>query len=196
VAAVIYRQLARRSPQAWVRQVTLQIVSPEPPPGGCAIDLGRQPQQQLKGTYPMATKSDRFPKRFLSAADLKGKPVRLTIKREYTEELQGADGDKKPKSILSFVETNKELVLNVTNFDAICDATGEYDSANWPGWKIILYPTKTQMAGKTVDCIRVRAPDQAAMKLVSPSPPAPAPETKPADKAAGDPDDMDDEIPF
>ena len=58
----------------------------------------------------MATKADRFPKRFLSAADLKGKPVKLTIEREYTEELQGSDGAKKLKSIMSFVGTAKELV--------------------------------------------------------------------------------------
>jgi hypothetical protein len=136
----------------------------------------------------MATKSDRFPKRFLSAADLKGKTVRLTIEREYTEELQGADGDKKLKSILSFAGTDKELVLNVTNFDAICDATGEYDTENWAGKKIELYPTQTRLGGKTVDCIRVRAPEQAAMKLASPAPtPAPSPEPAP---------DLDDEIPF
>jgi hypothetical protein len=137
----------------------------------------------------MATKADRFPKRFLSAADLKGKPVKLTIDREYTEELAGSDGAKKLKSIVSFKGTGKELVCNITNFDAICDATGEYDTANWPGQPIELYPTKTKMAGKTVDCIRVRAPDQKVMKL----PPESAPPPEPAPAAE---DAMDDEIPF
>ena len=140
----------------------------------------------------MATKSERFPKRFLSAPDLKGKPVKLTIDREYTEELAESDGVKKLKSILSFKGTTKELVVNQTNFDAICDATGKYDSADWGGQEIVLYPTKTQMAGKPVDCIRTRAPDQKAMKLV----PKPAPEPPPPETVPAAPDDMDVEIPF
>jgi hypothetical protein len=139
----------------------------------------------------MATKSERFPKRFVSAPDLKGKPVKLTIEREYTEPLAGPDGVKKEKSILSFKGTSKELVLNQTNFEAICDAIGEYDSTNWRGKTIVLYPTKTTMAGKPVDCIRVRAPDQKVMELApAPAPEPPPPETVPADF------DMDDEIPF
>jgi hypothetical protein len=151
----------------------------------------RQSQPQLKG-YHMATKSERFPKRFLSAPDLKGKPVTLVIAREYTEELQGSDGTKKMKSILSFERTGKELVLNQTNFDAICDATGEYDSANWPGKKIVFFPTTTQLGGKTTPCIRVRRPDQRAMELAAESPPPPEP--VPAAVLVDDP--MDDEIPF
>jgi hypothetical protein len=141
----------------------------------------------------MATKGERFPKRFLAAADLKGKPVRLVIKGEYEEELEDASGKKKKKSILSFDGTNKELVLNGTNFDSIADITGEYDSKNWPGKKIELYPTKTPMAGQSVDCIRVRAPAQTATKLAPPPAPVPKPEPK---QNPGSSDDMDDEIPF
>jgi hypothetical protein len=152
-------------------------------------DGGNFSHARTEEATEMATKSERFPKRFLSAPDLKGKPVKLTIEREYTEELAGSDGVKKLKSILSFKSTDKELVLNQTNFDAICDATGNYDSADWGGQPIVLYPTKTQMAGKPVDCIRVRAPDQKTMKL----PPEPAPPPEPA--LAAD-DHWDDEVPF
>jgi hypothetical protein len=138
----------------------------------------------------MATESDRFPKRFLSAADLKDKPLAVTIKAEYTEELQSADGEKKSKSILSFKETDKELVLNVTNFDSICDITGKFDTEEWPGEKIELYPDKTRMGGKTVDCVRVRAPEQKELKLKKQTR---AP--KPAEPAKVDPG-FRDEIPF
>jgi hypothetical protein len=113
----------------------------------------------------MATKAERFPKRFLSAADLKGKPLRLQIKDEYGEELTDTKGVKKEKSILSFTGTNKELVLNSTNFDLIQDLTGEIDTDNWKGAVIVLVPDKTQMSGKIVDCIRVRAPDQGTLDL-------------------------------
>ena len=56
----------------------------------------------------MAMKADRFPKRFLRCADLKGKPVRLEIEREYEEELTDNSGKVQSKSILSFVGTKKE----------------------------------------------------------------------------------------
>ena len=153
-------------------------------------DGGNSSHARTEEATEMATKSDRFPKRFLSAPDLKGKPVKLTIEREYTEELAGSDGVKKSKSILSFKGTDKELVLNMTNFDSICDATGEYDTTNWVGQPIVLYPTKTTMAGKPVDCIRLRAPDPKAMKLPPAPPPKPAPKAEPELDA-----DMDDEIP-
>jgi hypothetical protein len=133
----------------------------------------------------MATKAERFPKRFLAAADLNGKPVRLEIRREYVEELTDTAGKKKDKSILAFVGTDKELVLNATNFDSIIDITGEGDTEAWAGKKVELYPTTTHLGGKTVDCIRVRAPGQPEMKLV-PSAPTPS-AAKP---------ELDDEIPF
>ena len=44
----------------------------------------------------------------------------------------------------------------MTNFDAVADICGA-DTDGWPGCQIELYPSKTQMGGKTVDCIRVRA---------------------------------------
>ena len=34
----------------------------------------------------------------------------------------------------------------------------DHDAAEaWPGTRIELYPTKTQMGGRVVDCIRIRA---------------------------------------
>jgi hypothetical protein len=143
----------------------------------------------------MATKDERFPKRFLSADDLKGKPIRLEIKREYLEELADTTGKKRNKSILAFAGTTKELVLNVTNWEKIAEITGEYDSENWQGRKVELYPTTTEMAGKTVDCIRIRAPAQKEMKLKKSAPAPKAPEAEPDDADAVDPD-FDDEIPF
>jgi hypothetical protein len=142
----------------------------------------------------MATKQDRFPRRFLSAPDLKGKPVTLKIGREYMEELADTTGKKRNKSIMSFKGTDKELVLNVTNFDSIVEATGEHDSEKWSGKKIVLYPTTTQMGGKTLDCIRVRGPAQKEMTLKSA--PEPAPEPKPEPETENGDDDTDDEIPF
>jgi hypothetical protein len=143
----------------------------------------------------MATKADRFPKRFLCAADLKGKPVRLTIKREYSEELEDTSGKKKEKSILSFEGTDKELVLNVTNFDSVAFITGQEDAEDWPGEKIELYPTITNMRGETVECIRICALGSAPTSAPKPASKS-APKTAPAPALPSIGDDLDDEIPF
>jgi hypothetical protein len=70
--------------------------------------------------------------------------------------------------------------LNMTNFDAVADICGD-DTEFWPGQKIELYPTTTQMGGKTVDCVRIRRPRELPL--------APPKRVKPEAE-------FDDEIPF
>ena len=60
-----------------------------------------------------------------------------------------------------------------------------YGIEDWIGKKIELYPSTTQMGGKTVECIRVRSPAQREL-------PAPPPKSK----SEPDDDELDDEIPF
>src|SRR4051794_9524469 len=48
-----------------------------------AVQPSADSGMQLRGTLKMATKEERFPKRFLSAPDLKGNSVKLEIRREY-----------------------------------------------------------------------------------------------------------------
>jgi hypothetical protein len=57
------------------------------------------------------------------------------------------------------------LELNATNRNSIQQLYGDKVSA-WLGRLITLYPTQTDMAGQTVDCIRVRnqVPGQAATR--------------------------------
>jgi hypothetical protein len=73
----------------------------------------------------------------------------------------------------------------MTNWDAVAEITGEDDTEKWPGHKVELYPTTTEMKGKIVDCIRIRAPAQGELKSAAKKKPA-----KPVT------DDMDDAIPF
>jgi hypothetical protein len=124
-----------------------------------------------------------FPSKYLKAADLKGKPHIVTIESAPYEPLKGLDGKENNKIVLSFKNAEKTLPLNATNFDAVCDATGCLDTGEWPGQRIELYPTKTPMGGKLVDCIRIRRPSSRPAAAAPPPPPPPA-------------DDMSDEIPF
>jgi hypothetical protein len=90
------------------------------------------------------------------------------------------------KIVLHFQNAEKSLPLNVTNFEAVCDATGYPDSEDWPGQRIELYPTKTTMGGKTTDCIRIRQPSASRPVPTAPPPPPPL---EPANE-------MNDEIPW
>ena len=137
----------------------------------------------------MATRDQAFPSRFLKAGDLNGKPLTLTIASAAYETLKNHKGADEQKLCVGFLKTKKLLVVNVTNFDAITDATGEADSDNWPGHKIEVYPSEVQIGSETKPCLRVRAPDQAELKAKPTATKRPT-KTPPPD------DDMDDAIPF
>jgi hypothetical protein len=125
-------------------------------------------------------RDDVFPSKYLKAADLKGKAHIVMIEAAPYETLKGLDGEENNKIVLHFKNAEKTLPLNATNFDAVCDATGCPDTEDWPGKQIEVYPTKTLMRGKHVDCIRIRRPPS------RPTPPPPPPPT----------DEMSDEIPY
>ncbi len=104
------------------------------------------------------TRDQAFPSKYLKAADLKGKPFTVTIDRAPFEMLKGLDGEEQHKTVLHFRGTEKMMPLNSTNWDSVAEITGCPDSDDWPGQRIELYPTKTHLGGKQVDCIRIRRP--------------------------------------
>ena len=71
-----------------------------------------------------------FPSRWLKAADLEPHGETVTILKVTMEEI-GEERERKP--IMTFDETDKELVVNVTNWNSIAELTGEEDSDDWPG---------------------------------------------------------------
>jgi hypothetical protein len=147
-----------------------------------AAVISELPDQAATGEDTMVTKSDVFPSKYLKAGDLEG-PVVLTILEAPLETLT-FKGRQEEKIVLHFKGTEKLLPLNVTNFDGVVAATGEDDTESWPGKKIEVYPTTTEMRGQTVDCIRIRKPgNTSAQKKASP-------------QAAAASEDMNDEIPF
>jgi hypothetical protein len=127
-----------------------------------------------------------FPSKYLKAADLKGKPRTVTIESAPFEPLKGLDGKETQKIVLHFKNVEKSLPLNVTNFDAVCDATGFPDTEDWPGQRIELYPAKTTMGGKATDCIRIRRPSASRPVAAAPPPPPPLESAN----------EMNDEIPW
>jgi hypothetical protein len=157
----------------------------------------------------MATKSDRFRKKYFNAEELKASgPLVLEIEEERLEPVTDPKtGRTADKSVIAFVGTDQKLVLNGTNWDLIVEITGSSDSRDWPGHQIELYADRTSMGGKRVDCVRVRSPNggRSAFAGAAASPPAPSPNERPAlagaasspsSPAASERPPMDDEIPF
>src|SRR5262249_46585806 len=114
-----------------------------------------------------------FPSKYLKAPNLKGKAYAATIESAPYEPLKSLDGKETHKIVLHFENAEKALPLNATNFDAVCDATGCPDTDDWPRKRIELYPAKTTMGGKSVDCIRIRRPSASRPAAVPPPPPPP-----------------------
>jgi hypothetical protein len=104
----------------------------------------------------------------------------LVIEEQTTEAIADPKtGKVTDKPVLVFEDTQTRLVLNVTNTDLVFEITGTSDTDDWPGHEIELYATQTNMAGRVVDCVRVRAP---APKKQGKTKPAAAPAPEPEDE--------------
>ncbi len=125
--------------------------------------------------------------RFLKRSDV-GSGKLLTI--SGCEKQNVAKKDEKPefKWTLAFEEADKPLVLNKINSELIAQISGERNSDNWGGVKVVLYDDPTiSFGGKLVGGIRVRAPRGAAAQR--------PPVAKPPQAELAD-DQADDDIPF
>lgn len=101
------------------------------------------------------------PSASFKADDLEGDEITLTIASYIIKEFEQEDkktGEhyRQPKPIISFKETDKTLVCNKTNREAIAYGLGTKEMDEWVGKQITLFPTVTSFGNDTVPCIRVR----------------------------------------
>jgi hypothetical protein len=140
----------------------------------------------------MPTRDDLFPSKHLKYTDLNGKPAQVEIEKAPTETFKENSGKEQHKTVLYFKGASKDLPLNMTNWDSVAKITGCSDSDDWAGHVIELYESETTMGGKTVGCIRIRAPSKkkpTAAKLPKPKPVLPEPpEDDPEDPGFSDDD--------
>ncbi len=101
----------------------------------------------------MTSVSELFPSRFLKAADLKGRTVKVKIKKVEVEEI-GQDKDQKAVAYFDGVE--RGLVLNKTNAFAIAEIHGD-PTDGWTGKEIEIFSMMVPYQGQNVAAIRVRA---------------------------------------
>lgn len=121
----------------------------------------------------MANINDAFPSKYLTAADLKGRSVTVTIANASIEQI-GQGADKGPKIVLTFIGKQKSFVCNKTNAKVIAQLHGD-DTDDWLGKSITIAPREVEYQGNMVWSIRV--------SLVAPAAAAPA-KAAPKAKAA------------
>lgn len=101
--------------------------------------------------------NDLYPSKYLSASDLGGREVTVTIERLEMQNI----GENDTKPIVFFRGASKGLVLNKTNAKNIGSLYGPETNA-WIGQQVILFPAYVDFRGETVLAIRVKPPHLAA----------------------------------
>ena len=85
------------------------------------------------------------------------------------------DSPKEMKWCLVWEEEEKPMVLNKTNGELIAQFSGERNSDNWGGVRVVVYDDPTiSFKGELVGVIRVRAPKGKAAQQAPIAKPAPA----------------------
>lgn len=104
-----------------------------------------------------------FDQNFLRWFHLQGEPALVEIVKIDRQELtlRGGATKKSPvitlKQIRGKIDSVKPLVMNRTNMDEISTFLGRKPS-EWVGKQVVLFQDVTKLKGKSVPCIRVRAP--------------------------------------
>jgi hypothetical protein len=106
--------------------------------------------------------SEEFPSKYLKAADLQGREVRV-IMAHCERETIGDDH----KPVLYFKGKDKGVVLNKTNAGTISDAYGD-DTEDWFDQPLILFSVMVDFQGKVAPAIRCRVPTAKDNKAAAP----------------------------
>jgi len=108
--------------------------------------------------------SEEFPSKWLKAADLQGREVKVIMSNCERETI---GDDQKP--VLYFKGKEKGVVLNKTNAQVISDFYGD-DTADWYDQPIILFSVMTEYQGRATPGLRVRIPTAKDNKQSAPAP--------------------------
>jgi len=119
--------------------------------------------------------SEEFPSKYLKAADLNGREVRVTMSNVEREKI---GDDTKP--VVYFKGKEKGVVLNKTNANTIVDAYGD-DSEDWYDQPLILFSVMVDFQGKVQPAIRCRIPTARDNKPVKRDPISSGPSDFPGD---------------
>lgn len=100
--------------------------------------------------------SEMYSGKYLSAADIKGKPYKGIINDVNEVEMKDDSGDAKQRIALTLSDLDKLFIVNATNAGEISEVLGD-DTDNWFGAEIHLSVGKVLLRGKPVDGIKVKS---------------------------------------
>jgi hypothetical protein len=124
--------------------------------------------------------SEEFPSKYLKAADLQGREVKVVMQNVEKEKL---GDDTKP--VLYFKGKEKGVVLNKTNSNTISDAYGD-DTEDWFDQPLILFSVMVDFQGKVGPAIRCRVPTAKDNRQGRPDPISTSPQRQAVDDFPGD----------
>ena len=126
--------------------------------------------------------NDAYPSRFLTAEDLNGKDIAVTIASVELEDI-GQGHDKSKKLVISMTGKKKAFVVNKTNAGTIAKVLGTDETEEWVDRQIIIGPREVEFQGNMVWSIRVSLKKPGA---TAPNKPAPAAQPDSGDIASED----------
>lgn len=135
-----------------------------------------------------------FPSKYISAGDLNGKTVRVTISGIKFEKMKNRSGAEEQKPVLFFKEAKKGLVLNKTNSDRIAHVYG-WETGSWTGKILELYSAEVDAFGEQVEAVRVRVPVGDAIPPLGATHQVPQRQAAPPQRAPQPPPPQE-EVPF
>jgi len=101
--------------------------------------------------------TDMFPSRYVKGEDLKGKDVTVTIARIQPEKMRpNPQSPEIERFVLYTAEGKKGIVLSKTLASQIARSVGSYDTDDWMGKKVTLFPEPMVVAGIQRVAIRIR----------------------------------------
>jgi len=140
--------------------------------------------------------NEAYPSRYITADDLNGQDVTVTISAVNLEEI-GQGRDKERKLVISLAGKQKQFVCNKTNATTISKVLGSTETEDWVGKRITIGPREVEFQGSMVWALRVslKAPAAAGVKPAA-TRPAPRPEPGPVQGQEGRLPDEDTSVPF
>jgi hypothetical protein len=109
-----------------------------------------------------------FPGRFLKSEEMRGRDATLTISDVLIEKMEDKKKGMVDRLILSFRETERQLLVNKTNAECMKGLFETDRPARWVGRKVTLYPVTVEAFGAPTLAIRVRgSPELTQDKTIS-----------------------------
>jgi len=112
-----------------------------------------------------------YPSPYLRAEDIDG-PVAVTIESVRAEKFSGQRGEPDVlKPVTFFRELKKGLIVNRTNYRSIMEITGQEDTDDWAGARLLLRVEQVPAFGEVVDALRVRPIPKSKRPRIEDDPP-------------------------